>query len=91
MFKTCCFFISVARLSKRVSKQFYFDAGRNAFVKNVVDRIEYRHVHMIKAVNAFHTFSAIITLSNHFHFNLRRLYTVTFTNHGTKYAVARKV
>ena len=75
-------------LPKRVGEQLNLDGGRDAFVEDVVHGIEDGHVDMVKAVDALHAFCAVVAFCYHFHLDLCRFYTISFTYHGTEYAIA---
>ena len=63
-------FLVHALLAERVGEELDFNLWRDAFVENVVDGIEDRHVDMHAAVDLLHALRAEIALGNHLHLNL---------------------
>ena len=80
-----------AASSERVGQEFYFYLGSNPLVEDIVDGIEDRHIDMEVAVDLLHTFGSEIALGNHFHFYLRTLHTISFSNHRAESAVTREI
>lgn len=78
-------------LPERVRQQLNLYGGGNTLVEDVIDSIEYRHIHVIVSVYLLDALGAVVALGYHFHFYLRTFYRITFAYHGAEGAVAAEV
>lgn len=71
-----------------LGKQFNLDHRRDFAIKDIVNRVENRHIDLSLGVNFLHTLGTIIAFGNHFHLHLRLLNRVAVTNEGAERVVA---
>ena len=78
-------------LSETSLEHFDFHGWSNALIENVVNRVEYRHVHVVVTIDFLDTLRAVVSFGNHLHFELGGLDGITLSNHGAEYAVSGEV
>ena len=79
------------RLSEGLGQELYLDVGAYTLVQDVVDGIQYGHVHVQVLVDVLHALGAEVALGYHLHFQLRTFHGVSLAYHGTEDTVAREV
>ena len=78
-------------LSETSLEHFDFHGWSNALIENVVNRVEYRHVHVVVTIDFLDTLCAVVSFGNHLHFELGGLDGITLSNHGAEHAVSGEV
>ena len=78
-------------LSETSLEHFDFHGWSNALIENVVNRVEYRHVHVVVTIDFLDTLRAVVSFGNHLHFELGGLDGITLSNHGAEHTVSGEV